>query len=1194
MKSFLHITLVSIIIGFSTPAFNQNCNPVADSLALVTFYNQFNGNSWTNNQNWLLTGKNIAEWYGVETDPDGCLSKLILSTNNLGGLLYDMEFPTLKELDLSGNMIEGSLVNFSKIPNIRSLKLPQNKLEGSIPNFDSLFLLEEIDLGLNMLSGEIPWFSNLLNLKKLNLTTNYISGPIYNISNFDSLQTLNLSHNHLSGFLLDSAGLPSLEYLDLIGNKFSGSIPDFSGSPSLRSIRLSGNNLEGSIPDFSNLERLQELMITHNHLSGSIPDFQNNPELTSVWLANNNLEGELPDLSHLQELSSLWLSNNNLSGEIPKFLTDSLFFLDLGGNNFSGSITSTASDIFLLTTRDNNLTFEGVILTLNPPPPIYLYSPQKFIFKDTTIIYRRNQPLSIDLSIDSTISDNFYKWFKNNNLWTPPPPNNSFSNKLILNTPQNTDAGIYRVEVSNPGAPFLTLQSHNIKLVLCDPKQDSIQLAELFHSNNGAFWNVSTNWLVPGTSIDTWFGIATNNAGCVREIILENNNLNGNLLPLSLPLLEVLDLSDNLLSGEIPIMNIPEIVELDLSHNQFQGALPPGITEWHDLELANLSYNLLSGPIPPDIGDLCELSSFTLNNNLIVGNIPSSVSMLPHLQNGQFDFSENLLDLDGDSLIWFCSFSDVFEQNSQNSGIENVCSALCADNVLSIDTTGWLANILSALECKDSVKSDAGYVYARGVKLIYTRTKRFDTTISVDVDFYDCTGNLLESVFCNQNGTCSGLFALSRDVFDTIQYDILWNCGQKATLTPELMIEGNIATQFGSAVENILVDMNVTTDNLSDSYSAVTDSVGFYSIDSLIYVSSIVNVKPEKNNDFLNGITTYDLVLITRHILGIEPIGNPYSLIASDANKSGSITTSDILDLRKLILGIYTELPNNTSWRFIHKYQNFIDPQNPFGTTFRESVTLPFVNQNYEYLDFVAIKIGDVNGTAVTNARPVPDDRTTDTLFLDCKDRYVRQGEVFSIQFSTSEKAFSYQSTMELDGLEIQEIPQQTEADIHNFGVFQDAISFSMDGADSFSLTLRALKSGMLSDLTGLSGRITSTEAYSADQTKMNLALRFHDADDPLTPSVIAPEFRLFGCQPNPWQNTSNISFEIPDPGKVSLDIFDAEGRVILMREDNFPAGVNRFFLDSKSVPNDGILYYRVETSTGIKGGLIFKNSTSN
>ena len=87
-----------------------------------------------------------------------------------------------------------------------------------------------------------------------------------------------------------------------------------------------------------------------------------------------------------------------------------------------------------------------------------------------------------------------------------------------------------------------------------------------------------------------------------------------------------------------------------------------------------------------------------------------------------------------------------------------------------------------------------------------------------------------------------------------------------------------------------------------------------------------------KDDNPLNGVSTYDLVLISKHILGLAPLNSPYKMIAADANKNNSITTTDIVEFRKLILGIYNELPNNTSWRFVDAEYAFPNPANPFQT----------------------------------------------------------------------------------------------------------------------------------------------------------------------------------------------------------------------------------------------------------------------
>ncbi|MBK9583675.1 MAG: hypothetical protein IPO48_17815 [Saprospiraceae bacterium] len=66
----------------------------------------------------------------------------------------------------------------------------------------------------------------------------------------------------------------------------------------------------------------------------------------------------------------------------------------------------------------------------------------------------------------------------------------------------------------------------------------------------------------------------------------------------------------------------------------------------------------------------------------------------------------------------------------------------------------------------------------------------------------------------------------------------------------------------------------------------------------------------------MNGVSTLDLVMIQRHILGLQALDSNYKLIAADANNDGKVTASDLTDLRKLILGVTTALPNNTSWKF--------------------------------------------------------------------------------------------------------------------------------------------------------------------------------------------------------------------------------------------------------------------------------------
>lgn len=146
--------------------------------------------------------------------------------------------------------------------------------------------------------------------------------------------------------------------------------------------------------------------------------------------------------------------------------------------------------------------------------------------------------------------------------------------------------------------------------------------------------------------------------------------------------------------------------------------------------------------------------------------------------------------------------------------------------------------------------------------------------------------------------------------------------------------------------------------------SCTNTALGYYYFNDLAQFGNYF-VRPQLDtSDLLNGINAFDLILISRHILNLEPFDSPYKLIAADANKSNTVTTFDIVTLRKVILGSLTVLPGNTSWRFIPRSFTFPNPNNPFSTAFPEQYNVSSAFNIIENADFYGIKIGDVDYTA--------------------------------------------------------------------------------------------------------------------------------------------------------------------------------------------------------------------------------------
>ena len=172
-------------------------------------------------------------------------------------------------------------------------------------------------------------------------------------------------------------------------------------------------------------------------------------------------------------------------------------------------------------------------------------------------------------------------------------------------------------------------------------------------------------------------------------------------------------------------------------------------------------------------------------------------------------------------------------------------------------------------------------------------------------------------------------------------------------------VGGMINTELGMGVNNV----NVSIDSPSGlSFEILTDTSGNYLTNLPTGID--VSILPEKNNNHINGVTTFDAVILTRHILNVELLNSPYKIIAADINRSGTVTTFDIVEMRKLILNIYSNFPNNTSWRFVPTDHIFSNPLNPFAEPIPEVININNLSEDITNLDFIGIKIGDLNNSA--------------------------------------------------------------------------------------------------------------------------------------------------------------------------------------------------------------------------------------
>ena len=543
--------------------------PSMDRAALVALYNATNGDNWTDKENWL-SDEPLGEWQGVTTDDDGRVTQIRLWENNLiGSIPADLgNLTSLNLLALHINQLNGSIpMELGNLSNLTVLDLFGNQLSGQIPSeLGGLANLQRLYLGDNDLSGEIPAaLGSLASLEELDLRDNELSGEVpEELGNLSNLSELYLYENQLSGEIPSELGnLSNLTELQLCCNELSGEIPAELGNlASLVVIALDENQLNGEIPEeLGNLSNLSELYLYENQLSGEIPsELGRLANLTVLYAWNNQLSGEIPvELGRLNNLQRLNLDDNELSGGIPTELgsLSNLTVLDLFGNQLSGEIPSELGNLANLRflTLSNNQLNGGIPTELGR-------------LTELTGLHLWGNQLSGEI----------------------PAELGNLSSLTILNLFGNELSGEIPSELlALLDLEIMTLWGNQFHGDVLTHSSDRNALSSLYNATSGAGWTDNEYWLT-NEPVFTWYGVGIDTNGHVTALLLEDNQLTGEMPSElgSLSSLIWLNLSRNQLSGEIPpeLGNLSNLEWLSLAENELSGCVPSGLinVEFNDLD----------------------------------------------------------------------------------------------------------------------------------------------------------------------------------------------------------------------------------------------------------------------------------------------------------------------------------------------------------------------------------------------------------------------------------------------------------------------------------------------------------------------------------------------------------------------------------------------------------------------------------
>jgi len=378
-----------------------------------------------------------------------------------------------------------------------------------------------------------------------------------------------------------------------------------------------------------------------------------------------------------------------------------------------------------------------------------------------------------------------------------------------------------------------------------------------------------------------------------------------------------------------------------------------------------------------------------------------------------------------------------------------------------------------------------------------------------------------------------------------------------------LSISGGIVSELGDPVRTVTLQLSGTS-----SQSLTTGNDGLYHFD--VNQGGNYTITPSKNNDvnYVNGISTLDILLIQRQILAIQNLGSPYKIIAADVNGSNSVTTFDIVLIRMMILNIRQDFPNGRLWAFVRSDFRFLNPLRPFPyDNFRSYTNLSSAQTDQ---DFIGIKLGDVNNTWNPGIAKM---EAAGEVHFRMNEYHALPGEEVTVPVMVKDfkNITGYQFTLSWDADVV------TLTEINNralngfFGENETAAGFLTtvwygesaqpvtlaDDDIAFELKFKVIGDNGATTPIKIGSEITPQEAYNENLDLLtvtstdgmvkvgHITEAYHQQSELYHLSVV----------PNPFTNSASILFTIPKDETVSIVIYDVLGKEIKHILGMFPGG---------------------------------------
>ena len=384
---------------------------------------------------------------------------------------------------------------------------------------------------------------------------------------------------------------------------------------------------------------------------------------------------------------------------------------------------------------------------------------------------------------------------------------------------------------------------------------------------------------------------------------------------------------------------------------------------------------------------------------------------------------------------------------------------------------------------------------------------------------------------------------------------------------PEVDVTGRILNLHGDPVEGVEVAANGV-------YFATTDFNGNYTLENLPAGDNYI-VTPLDQALNLKGLSTFDLVLISAHILQTRTFTDTYSLIAVDVDDSNSISVFDLIGIRQVILERVTNYTSDIAWKYIDANFSFTNSLNPFIDNYPLSLNYNQLNDDVINADFVAVKLGDVDGSGTNLNSEEVTERSSQAVNLSLQNKSLQGGKIEEVEFSLEDQFKFYGLQFELaidsDLADFESLSVGNQLDINSDNFIYDSLSNSIkfswntkispveiQGMETvFKLKVKLKRDCKVKNIVSFEKYALRSEIYDDQYQQFDLALKFMEDKDVGQFDTLVEEVIMEQNYPNPVTTSTSIEIKSSKNSKASLLFVNTDGKIVLEKFVSLTTGVN-------------------------------------